>query len=144
MFDTLGDDVVDMIVIQCIVDGLAFSPVADELAVLEDPQLMGDSRLIHVQKLSYLIDASFRIDQTVQDPDPGRVCKVLEQFGDIEQDILFILFHKFFTLMALMALITAMTMTPTSAKTAIHIWASPKALSISTSTLTPIANQMFS
>ena len=40
MFDALGDDIVDMIISQRIVDRLAFSAVTDQLTVFQKAQLM--------------------------------------------------------------------------------------------------------
>jgi len=48
VFDTLQDDVVDMIIIQGIVDGLAAAAVFDQLGVFEETKLMGDGGLVHL------------------------------------------------------------------------------------------------
>ncbi len=145
MFDPLGDDVVDMIVVQGIVDRLSFAAVLHQLGILQDAQLMGDGGLIHLQEFRDLRDASFIVDQAVKDPDPGRIGEILEQFRGIVQRILFYFFHqRSFTPKALIALMTAMTMTPTSEKTAMRICARPKALNMSVRTLTAMAKMMFS
>ena len=145
MFDALGDDIVDMVVIQRIVDRFAISALFDEFRIFKDTKLMGDGRLVHIQKIGDLVDVSLLADETVKDTDPGRVRKALEQFRNIEQDVfIHFLFHRFFTLRARIALMTAITMTPVSAKIASHILAIPKALRIRQTTLTPMAKMMFS
>ena len=52
-------------------------------------------------------------------------------------------FHFVFTCMALMALRIASTVTPTSAKTASHMFATPKAPSNNIMNFTPMAKKMF-
>ena len=54
------------------------------------------------------------------------------------------LWFRHLTFNALIALSTANTVTPTSAKTAIHIVPKPMVASNSTATLTPMANDTFS
>ena len=84
MFDALSDDVVDMVIIQRIVDRFAVSALSDQLRIFEDTKLMGNGRLVHIQKVRDLVDASFFRNETVKDTDTGRVRKALEQFGSIE------------------------------------------------------------
>ena len=145
MFDALGDDVVDMVIIEGIVDRFSVSAFLDQFGIFEDAKLMRNGRLVHIQKICDLVDASFRTDQAVEDTDPGGVRKAFEQFGSIEQDVFIdFLFHRFFTLKALIALMTAITMTPVSAKIASHIFVRPKALRIRQMIFTPIAKIMFS
>ena len=145
MFDPLGNDVVDVIIIQGIVDRLAVPAVLDELAVLEEAKLVRDRRLIHLQQFGDLCDAPPFFKEAVHDAYPCGIGKVLEQFRHIVECILVCCFaHRSFTPNALMALMTAITMTPTSAKIASHICAMPSALRTSVMSLTAIAKMMFS
>ncbi len=78
VFDTLQDDVVDMIIIQGIVDGLAVAAVFDQLGVFEETKLMGDGGLVHLQEFADLGHASFLFKETIEDADPGGIREILE------------------------------------------------------------------
>ena len=78
VFDTLQDDVVDMIIIQGIVDGLAVAAVFDQLGVFEETKLMRDGGLVHLQEFADLGHASFLFKETIEDADPGGIREILE------------------------------------------------------------------
>ena len=145
MFLAHRNDGLYMIVGQKIDHGLSIPSGSDQLGRPEDLQLMGDGGLVHLQEFADLGHASFLFKETIEDADPGGIREILEQLRYIVESVfIYFIDHRSFTPNARMAFMTAMTMTPTSAKIAIHICARPKALRISVMTLTAMAKTMFS
>ena len=145
MFNTLRYYVVYMIIVEGVEYRFSFPAVFDQLGVFEETKLMGDGGLVHLQEFADLGHASFLFKETIEDADPGGIREILEQLRYIVESVfIYFIDHRSFTPNARMAFMTAMTMTPTSAKIAIHICARPKALRISVMTLTAMAKTMFS
>ena len=184
MFPSLGDHCSYMVVRQRIKHGFSYSSVLYQTALFQDPKLMGNCRLGHIQRSCQITDTHLCFKKNKQDPDSGRISENLKKLcqriqfmyssGIVSSTILkapheFPLYHStdsllflpcnfpafpfyhitcrdflhgyynFFTNSARMAFRTAITITPTSAKIAIHIFAIPTAPRSRHRILIPIA-----
>ena len=63
VFHALRNDRADMVVGERIKHALPLAPAFDELAALEDAQLVGHGRLRHAQRLGQIADADLRLDE---------------------------------------------------------------------------------
>jgi len=59
-------------------DAESVLPAVEDAALLEDGQVLGDVRLLHVQSGEYLTHAPFTVAQVLDDGDPGGMAQRLE------------------------------------------------------------------
>ena len=88
MIQSLVNNGPDMLICQKIIDLLALPPGFDQPGLFEDPQLMGNSALGHLQELCQVTYTNLGPEQGKEDPDPGGIPKDLEQLRQITEFIL--------------------------------------------------------
>jgi hypothetical protein len=78
-----ADKLLHMLVVGTVVDLATVTPMAHEIEVPQDPQMVRNSRRTHVHGRGQLVHAELlRPDQRLKDAYPGRVTKHFEQIGD--------------------------------------------------------------
>jgi len=112
MFQSLRDDRADMVVSERVKDLLAFAAALDEVALFEDRELVADRGLRHAEGFRKVADADFRV--LMVELAHSRLLFMVE-------------FYRSLTCSTRIAFKTAMTMPPTSAKMASHMFAMPRA-----------------
>ena len=88
MLHALGDDRADVLVRERVKHAFALPPAFDELAALENAQLMGDRGGRHLQSLGQVADADLRLEEDKKDADARGVAEDLEELGEVEQTVL--------------------------------------------------------
>ena len=78
MFQSLCHDRCDMIIGKRVVDGFAITAKFYQCGLLENPQLVRYGGLVHIKQLRDIADAHLRLEQHVQNLDPGGIPKHLE------------------------------------------------------------------
>ena len=72
-----------MVVVQRIVDGLAVAAEADELCVLQHPQLVAHRRLAELDGVCDVLHAKLVVVEGIEDLDAGGVAEHPEQVGQL-------------------------------------------------------------
>lgn len=88
MLKTLVDYRTDMIIRKGIYNGFSFSAEFDKLGLLEYPQLVGNGRKAHVEKLGNVADAHLGFEQNTENFKPCAVAENLKKLGKVENDVL--------------------------------------------------------
>ena len=83
MLHALAQDGADVAVGQGVKDLLALPAVAHQLGLLQGPELVGDGRLAHVQKLGDVTHAHLRRKEDIEDLDAGGVGEELEELRQV-------------------------------------------------------------
>ena len=73
----------DMLVIQGVKNHFAFFAVFDQAQITQNPQLMGDRRLLHFQNLSQIADTELLLGEGMKYLDPGGVPQGFEYIRQI-------------------------------------------------------------
>jgi hypothetical protein len=85
MFQSLGEKLENVIVIQGVVDHFSDFSAPDEFANPQHPELMGHRRLGHIQKRGHVTNAHLFEGKGVEYADSGRICKGFEEFGEVKK-----------------------------------------------------------
>ena len=88
MLQPLVDDGLDVVVRQGVEHGLALPAGLHQPDVFQGPELVGDGRLGEAQQRRDVADAHLRLEEHVQDADPGGVPEDAEQLRQVVEGVL--------------------------------------------------------
>ena len=83
-----ADEILDVLILEGVVGHLSVPAVFHESQVLQEPKLMGDSRVGDIEEACNVAHAKFLLEECKNDLQPSWIAKYIESFRQSEQSFI--------------------------------------------------------